>query len=94
MRDVNADTPARYNADPDRLFESSGCAGLAVFAVRLDTFPAEKRQQVFYIGTNQPEVLTEIRRHILAEFNNLPVAGEYMHRDIYDIAENMAKTLS
>lgn len=92
VRDVNADTPARYNADPDRLFESSGCAGkLAVFAVRLDTFPAEKRQQVFYIGTNQPEVLTEIRRHILAEFNNLPVAGEYMHRDIYDIAEKYGK---
>ena len=57
VRDVDADTPARYNADPDRLFESSGCAGkLAVFAVRLDTFPAEKRQQVFYIGTNQPQV--------------------------------------
>jgi len=92
VRDVNADTPARYNADPDRLFESSGCAGkLAVFAVRLDTFPAEKRQQVFYIGSNQPEVLTEIRRHILAEFNNLPVAGEYMHRDIYDIAEQYGK---
>jgi D-lactate dehydrogenase len=76
VRDVDADTPARYNADPDRLFESSGCAGkLAVFAVRLDTFPAEKRQQVFYIGTNQPQVLTEIRRHILAEFQHLPVAG-------------------
>ena len=65
VRDIEADTPARYNADPDRLFESSGCAGkLAVFAVRLDTFEAEKNQQVFYIGTNQPEVLTEIRRHI------------------------------
>ncbi|WP_449549206.1 D-lactate dehydrogenase [Lelliottia amnigena] len=92
VRDINADTPARYNADPDRLFESSGCAGkLAVFAVRLDTFPAEKKQQVFYIGTNQPDVLTEIRRHILGEFANLPVAGEYMHRDIYDIAERYGK---
>ncbi|EMH4162786.1 D-lactate dehydrogenase [Pluralibacter gergoviae] len=92
VRDVDADTPARYNADPERLFESSGCAGkLAVFAVRLDTFEAEKRQQVFYIGTNQPEVLTEIRRHILADFENLPVAGEYMHRDIYDIAEKYGK---
>ena len=80
------------DADPDRLFESSGCAGkLAVFAVRLDTFPAEKKQQVFYIGTNQPEVLTEIRRHILGEFTHLPVAGEYMHRDIYDIAERYGK---
>lgn len=92
VRDVNADTPARYNADPDRLFESSGCAGkLAVFAVRLDTFVAQSRQQVFYIGTNQPEVLNHIRRHILSEFKNLPVAGEYMHRDIYDIAERYGK---
>ena len=92
VREIDADTPARYNADPDRLFESSGCAGkLAVFAVRLDTFPAEKQQQVFYIGTNQPDVLTEIRRHILGEFTHLPVAGEYMHRDIYDIAERYGK---
>ena len=46
---------------------------------------------MFYIGTNQPEVLTEIRRHILANFENLPVAGEYMHRDIYDIAGKYGK---
>ena len=92
VRDVDADTPARYNADPDRLFESSGCAGkLAVFAVRLDTFVAAKTQQVFYIGTNQPQVLTDLRRHILANFTHLPVAGEYMHRDIYDIAEQYGK---
>ncbi|VDZ99335.1 D-lactate dehydrogenase [Salmonella enterica subsp. enterica] len=91
VRDINADTPARYNADPDRLFESSGCAGKLAFCVRLDTFAAEKNQQVFYIGTNQPAVLTEIRRHILANFDNLPVAGEYMHRDIYDIAEQYGK---
>lgn len=87
VRDVDADTPARFNADPGRLFEASGCAGkLAVFAVRLDSFPSEKQNQVFYIGTNNPDVLTEIRRHILANFKHLPVAGEYMHRDIYDIA--------
>lgn len=92
VRDVNADTPARYNADPERLFESSGCAGkLAVFAVRLETFIAPTRQQVFYIGTNQPEVLSALRRHILSEFTHLPVAGEYMHRDIYDIAERYGK---
>ena len=92
VRDINADSPARYNADPDRLFEASGCAGkLAVFAVRLDTFPAQKNQQVFYIGTNDAAVLTEIRRHMLANFESLPVAGEYMHRDIYDIAERYGK---
>jgi len=87
VRDVDADTPSRFNADPGRLFEASGCAGkLAVFAVRLDTFPSEKQNEVFYIGTNNPNVLTEIRHHILANFKHLPVAGEYMHRDIYDIA--------
>lgn len=92
VRDITADTPARYNADPKRLFESSGCAGkLAVFAVRLDTFPAEPDQQVFYIGTNQTSVLTEIRRHILANFTHLPVAGEYLHRHMYDIAERYGK---
>ncbi|WP_312837973.1 D-lactate dehydrogenase, partial [Atlantibacter hermannii] len=53
--------------------------------------PALKNQQVFYIGTNDASVLTEIRRHILANFRNLPVAGEYMHRDIYDIAERYGK---
>ncbi len=55
VRDIDADTPARYNADPDRLFESSGCAGkLAVFAVRLDTFEAEKNQQVFTLVPTNP----------------------------------------
>ncbi len=92
VRDVEADTPSRYNADPTRLYEASGCAGkLAVFAVRLDTFVAEKQQGVFYIGTNQAQVLTDLRRHILANFKSVPVAGEYMHRDIYDIAEKYGK---
>lgn len=40
VRDVDAGTPGRFNADPGRLHEASGCAGrLAVFAVRLDSFP-------------------------------------------------------
>ncbi|MBE5250880.1 D-lactate dehydrogenase [Mixta mediterraneensis] len=92
VREIDADTPARFNADARRLFEASGCAGkLAVFAVRLDTFPIEPQQQVFYIGTNDVGVLSDMRRHILAHFKNLPVAGEYMHRDIYDIAEVYGK---
>lgn len=92
VRHVDADTPARFNADARRLFEASGCAGkLAVFAVRLDTFPCEPQQQVFYIGTNDPAVLSDIRRHILAHFTQLPVAAEYMHRDMYDIAEVYGK---
>ncbi|WP_145536248.1 D-lactate dehydrogenase [Yersinia thracica] len=92
VRDIDAPTPSRFNADPRRLFEASGCAGkLAVFAVRLDTFPSDKQQQVFYIGTNQTQVLTELRRAILRDFKHLPVAGEYMHRDIFDIAEVYGK---
>lgn len=92
VRDVDADTPSRFNADKRRLYEASGCAGkLAVFAVRLDTFEKESREQVFYIGTNSTAVLTELRRHMLSRFENLPVAGEYMHRDIFDIAEVYGK---
>ncbi|MHC5175550.1 D-lactate dehydrogenase [Serratia rhizosphaerae] len=92
VRDVDADTPSRFNADKRRLYEASGCAGkLAVFAVRLDTFEKESREQVFYIGTNNTAVLTKLRRHMLSQFENLPVAGEYMHRDIFDIAEMYGK---
>lgn len=87
VRDVDADTPSRFNADRRRLYEASGSAGkLAVFAVRLDTFPTDERQQVFYIGVNNPQVLTRLRRDILRSFAHLPIAGEYMHRDCYDIS--------
>ncbi|MGI9352527.1 MAG: D-lactate dehydrogenase, partial [Rhizobiaceae bacterium] len=92
VREVNEDTPARYNADKRRLFEASGCAGkLAVFAVRLDTYPLNEKEQVFYIGTNDPDELTELRRHILSNFENLPVSAEYMHREIFDIAFDYGK---
>lgn len=92
VRAVDAETPARFNADPRRLHEASGCAGkLAVFAVRLDTFPAETETAVFYIGSNDPDELTGIRRHILASFESLPIAGEYIHRDAYDIAARYGK---
>lgn len=92
VRDVDADSPARYNADPNQLYEASGSSGkIAVFAVRLDTFPKEQNEKVFYIGTNTPRVLEMIRRKALSEFKNLPVAGEYMHREIYDIAKKYGK---
>ena len=92
VRDVDADTPARYNADQRCLHEASGCAGkLVVFAARLDTYPKNESEKVFYIGTNHLEDLTQIRRTILSEFNTLPVSGEYMHRDIIDITEKYGK---
>lgn len=92
VRDIDADTPARFNADPKRLFEASGSAGkVMVFAVRLDTFPKETQTKVFYIGTNDPDELTKIRRHVLAHFKDLPIEGEYLHRVAFDIAETYGK---
>ena len=92
VRQVDEDTPARFNADPARHYEASGCAGkLAIFAVRLDTFVAEKNTAVFYIGTNQTETLNDLRRHMLANFKQLPISGEYIHRDAFDVAAKYGK---
>ncbi|ANZ57798.1 D-lactate dehydrogenase [Fructilactobacillus lindneri] len=92
VRDVNADSPTRYNADPQELYEVSGSAGkLVAFAVRLNTYPKPKEEKVFYIGTNDPSVLEHLRRHILTEFKYLPVSGEYMHREAYDLAKKYGK---
>lgn len=94
VRDISASSPARFNADPRRLFEASGSAGrIAVFAVRLDTFPVDRNTQVFYIGTNDPDELEQVRRDILRKFESLPVAGEYMHRGAYDAAKRYGKDL-
>jgi D-lactate dehydrogenase len=92
VRDIESGTPARFNADPRRLFESSGSAGkMMLFAVRLDTFPKEKKTADFYVGTNDVEELTAIRRHMLANFKALPIQGEYIHRDAFAIAEKYGK---
>ncbi|WP_404712610.1 D-lactate dehydrogenase [Sphingomonas sp. MMS24-J13] len=94
VRDIESDRPARFNADPRCLFEASGSAGkLIVFAVRLDTFPSEKGSATFYIGTNDPMRLTELRRTILGSFAALPIAGEYLHRTAFDIADHYGKDM-
>lgn len=91
VKQVDENTPARFNADPTRLFEASGSAGkVCVFAVRLDTF--EKiPSQVFYVGTNSQHNLTEIRRFLLKDLPRLPIAGEYIHRVAYDIGAEYGK---
>ena len=92
VRDVEASTPARFNADGRRLHTASGCAGkIAVFAVRLDTYVLPKRNQVFYIGSNASDTFMQIRRTILSTFKNLPTSGEYLHRDCYDAAKKYSK---
>ncbi len=94
VRDISAPTPARFNADPRRLFEASGSAGkLALFAVRLDSFASDENTAVFYIGSNNADELTQLRRHILGSFKNLPVAGEYIHRDAFDLAARYGKDM-
>ncbi|MEM1284540.1 MAG: D-lactate dehydrogenase [Pseudomonadota bacterium] len=92
VRQVDEPSPARFNADKRRLFEASGCAGkLAVFAVRLDTYPKADTEQIFYVGTNDTQVLAKLRRDILSNFKNLPVTGEYMHADLYDMSKRYGK---
>ncbi|MCA1455751.1 D-lactate dehydrogenase [Bradyrhizobium sp. BRP22] len=92
VRDIDAPTAARFNADPHRLFEASGSAGkVMLMAVRLDTFAKTERTGAFYIGSNDPAELETIRRHILAKFNSLPISGEYLHRTAFDIAEKYGK---
>jgi D-lactate dehydrogenase len=92
VADIEAQTPARYNADPEGLYEASGCAGkLAVFAVRLDTFETEQNQKIYYIGTNDAGALTEQRRRLLTELDEIPASGEYLHRECFDIARTYGK---
>lgn len=94
VRDIAARTPARFNADPRRHYDTSGSAGkIGVFAVRLDTFAVAEEEKVFYIGTRDPAELQAIRRHILANFTNLPIAGEYMHADAFRAAQVWGKDL-
>ncbi|MEH6442605.1 MAG: D-lactate dehydrogenase [Oceanospirillaceae bacterium] len=92
VRDVDAQSPARYNADTDRLYEASGCAGkLAVFAVRSDTFEQAKNTKTFYIGVKDSASLTTLRREVLQNFKNLPVSAEYVHGIAFDIGHKYGK---
>ena len=92
VRQVNQPTPARYNANPKYLHEASGSAGkLAIFAVRLDTFPLAKQNEVFYIGTNNAKDLTTIRRHILQNFDHLPMQAESMDKKAFQMCCKYAR---
>lgn len=92
VRDIDAATPARFNADPRNLHETSGSAGkVAVFAVRLDTFEPEAATVTFYCGTNDPGDLARLRRVLLSSPLPLPIAAEYMHREAFEIAARYGK---
>ena len=92
VRQINKNTPARYNSDSRLLYGASGSAGkIAVFAVRLDTYPIPKKNKVFYVGSNNPDIFWKIRRDILSKFKTLPTLGDYLHRDCYDAAKKYSK---
>ena len=92
IRDVESKIPSRFNADKRLLYNASGSAGkIAVFAVRLDTYDIPKKNQVFYVGTNDPKIFTKIRRDILSNFKTLPTSGDYLHKDCYDAAKKYSK---
>ncbi|MBO9723950.1 MAG: D-lactate dehydrogenase [Novosphingobium sp.] len=92
VREIDADTPARFNNDPRHHFEASGSGGhVVVFAVRVDTFEHEDRIADFYVGTNDPAELTAIRRHILSRFQSLPIQGEYIHRSAFRLTARYGK---
>lgn len=92
LRAIDAATPARFNADPDHLHGASGSAGrVAVLAVCVDTFAAETEAKTYYVGTNDPEFFTDLRRDVLSGFASLPISGEYIHRDAFDLADRCGK---
>ena len=92
VRGIDSKIPARFNSDDRLLYGASGSSGkVAVFAVRLDTYPKPKKSQVFYVGTNNTDVFWKIRRDILSKFKTLPILGDYLHRDCYDAAKKYSK---
>ena len=51
----------------------------------------EKEEQSFYLGTNNPEDLYAIRRLLLTGLDQIPEIGEYLHRDVFDVAAKYGK---
>ena len=86
-------TPARFNADGRRLHGASGCAGkIAVFAVRLDTYPIPKRHQVFYVGTNSPNVLVKFVEIFYLSFIIFRLQENIYIETVMMLLKNIVKT--
>lgn len=95
IRDLNANLPNRFNADPDRLYDVSGSAGkVAAFAVRVDTYRAPEKKQVFVLGTNNPQHFVNFRQHVLRHFKHLPEMCEYLNKSTFQIAEQYGKDVA
>ena len=92
LRDVDADSPARFNGDLRYLHDSAGSAGkVVVFAVRLPTFAASAGSETFYMGSNDERELVALRRFLLTRMSELPQQAEYIHRGAFDMTVRYAK---
>ncbi|MEM7781809.1 MAG: D-lactate dehydrogenase [Planctomycetota bacterium] len=95
IRNLDSGTPNRFNADPARLFEVSGSGGkVAAFAVRVDTYPAPTKKQVFMLGSNDPNHFVTLRHKILRHFEHLPEMCEYLNRGTFNTAEKYGKDVA
>ncbi|WP_445235275.1 D-lactate dehydrogenase [Erwinia sp. MYb375] len=92
IKDVDATTPTRFNGNPHYLHDSAGCAGkVIVFAVRLATFDATPQEDTFYIGTNDEQVLLDLRRYLIENLETLPIQAEYIHRNAFRLTLRYAR---
>lgn len=92
IRNVDADSPTRFNGNGQYLHDSAGSAGkVAVFAVRLSTFDRGDNTHTFYIGTNDEVELIELRRYLLQNLQELPQQAEYIHRNAFDLTVRYSK---
>lgn len=92
VREIDKDTPARFNNDPRLLFGASGAAGkVCTFAARVDTFKKATGDRVFCLGSDDYSVLTELRRYLLTTFSSLPLACEYLSGDGHQLAAKYGK---
>ncbi|VTT28696.1 D-lactate dehydrogenase [Klebsiella pneumoniae] len=92
IKDVAAETPTRFNGNPQYLHDSAGCAGkVIVFAVRLATFDATPQEDTFYIGSNDEQVLLDLRRYLIENLETLPIQAEYIHRNAFRLTLRYAR---
>ena len=92
VRNLEAASPARHNAEPSQLFEASGSAGrVVVFAVRLDTFEKAQDARLLYVAVKRPDTLSKVRQRCLAELEDLPISAEYLDPVAFDTAKIYGK---
>lgn len=94
VRDLDADTPARYNADSRCHFDAAGSAGkVIVLAVRVDSYAAPENTTTFLLCTDDAQDLADVRRAVLGTFRNLPISAEYLHRTAAGLAASHGNDL-